>query len=109
MVKVLSYNLDFSQSNVILLYYNEPGQVGTSVTLPKESSVAQSFGYETLPNDFATVVILRVRKDSLPITIRNIYSYQETLTDYTMTSGNSIMLLISKCDGFRYQFLNRSI
>ena len=104
-----SYNLDFSQSNVILMYYNESGQVGTSVTLPKESSVAQSFGYETLPNDFATVVILRVREGSLPITIRNIYSYQETPTDYTMTSGNSIMLLISKCDGFRYQFLNRSI
>ena len=104
-----SYNLDFSQSNVILMYYNESGQVGTSVTLPTESSVAQSFGYETLPNDFATVVILRVREGSLPITIRNIYSYQETPTDYTMTSGNSIMLLISKCDGFRYQFLNRSI
>lgn len=101
-----TYSVDFSQNNIILMYYKESGYSGTTVTLPTESSVAYKFGLSSLPNDFATVVIFRVRKDSLPITLKDIYNQNEDLTDYKLAAGDSVMVLISKCDGFRYQILN---
>lgn len=101
-----TYSVDFSQNNIILMYYKKSGYSGTTVTLPTESSVAYKFGLSSLPNDFATVVIFRVRKDSLPITLKDIYNQNEDLTDYKLAAGDSVMVLISKCDGFRYQILN---
>lgn len=40
-----SYNVDFSQHNIILMYYNEPSYSGTEVTLPDEFSVAETVRY----------------------------------------------------------------
>ena len=103
-----SYSVDFSQHNIILMYYNESGYSGTEVTLPNEASVARQFGLSSLPADFATVVTFRVRTGSKNITLKGVYNHNEELTNYEMASGDSVTLLISKVDGFRYQILNHS-
>lgn len=103
-----SYSVDFSQHTIILMYYNRSGYSGTEVTLPPESSVARQFGLSSLPSDFAAMVTFRVRTGSLPITLKGIYNHNEDLTDYKMDDGDSVTLLISKADGFRYQILNHS-
>lgn len=103
-----SYSVDFSQHNIILMYYNQSGYSGTEVTLPSEASVARQFGLSSLPSDFAAVVTFRVRAGSLPITLKGIYNHNEDLTDYKMDDGDSVTVLISKADGFRYQILNHS-
>lgn len=103
-----SYSVDFSQHNIILMYYNQSGYNGTEVTLPTEASVARQFGLSSLPSDFAAVVTFRVRAGSLPITLKGIYNHNEDLTDYKMDDGDSVTVLISKADGFRYQILNHS-
>ena len=103
-----SYSVDFSQHNIILMYYNQSGYSGTEVTLPTEASVARQFGLSSLPDDFAAVVTFRVRTGSLPITLKGIYNHNEDLTDYKMDDGDSVTVLISKADGFRYQILNHS-
>lgn len=102
------YSVDFSQHNIILMYYNQSGYSGTEVTLPTESSVARQFGLSSLPSDFAAVVTFRVRTGSLPITLKGIYNHNEDQADYKMASGDSVTVLISKVDGFRYQILNHS-
>lgn len=103
-----TYSIDFSQRNIVLMYYNQSGYSGTTVELPSESSIASKFGLSSLPNDFATVVVFRVREGSLPITLKGIYSANESSTDYKMGPGDSLMVLITKVDGFRYQILNVS-
>lgn len=103
-----SYSVDFSQANVILMYFKKDKSSGVEVTLPSESSVAEKFGLTELPEDFATVVTFRVRAGSLPITLKGIYDHNENLTNYQMAEGDSVTVLISKVDGFRYQILNHS-
>lgn len=103
-----TYSIDFSQSNVILMYYYKNKTSGLEVELPSESSVAYKFGLSKLPDDFATIVIFRVREGSLPITLKGIYDHNEGLTNYKMAQGDSVQVLISKVDGFRYQILNHS-
>lgn len=102
------YTLDFSQHNIILMYYYDDNYSGTEVTLPTEASVARQFGLSSLPNDFATIVTFRVRPGSKPITLKGIYNANESSQDYKMDDGDSIMVLISKVDGFRYQILNHA-
>lgn len=103
-----NYSVDFSQRNIILMYYNQPNYSGTEVTLPTEASVARQFGMGSLPADFATVVTFRVRPDSKSITLLGIYNHNESLVNYKMEAGDSVIVLISKIDGFRYQILNHS-
>lgn len=103
-----SYSVDFSQANVILMYFKKDKSSGVKVTLPSESSVAEKFGLTELPEDFATVVTFRVRAGSLPITLDGIYDHNENLTNYKIAEGDSVTVLISKVDGFRYQILNHS-
>lgn len=103
-----TYSVDFSQHNVILMYYNQSGYSGTEVRLPNESSVACSFGMSTLPNDFAAIVTFRVREGSLPITLKGIYNANESSADYKLASGDAATVLITKIDGFRYQIINHS-
>lgn len=100
------YTLDFSQHNIILMYYNDPNYSGVEVSLPSEASVAWKFGLSSLPNDFATMVIFRVRTGSKKITLKGIYNHNEGIQNYDMLGGDSVMLLITKVDGFRYQILN---
>lgn len=100
------YTLDFSQHNIILMYYNDPNYSGVEVNLPSEASVAWKFGLSSLPNDFATMVIFRVRTGSKKITLKGIYNHNEGIQNYDMLEGDSVMLLITKVDGFRYQILN---
>ena len=102
------YTIDFSQNNIILMYYNDPNYSGIEVSLPTESSVARQFGLSTLPDDFATIILFRVRQGSLPITLKGIYNANESSTDYKMNAGDSIIVLISKIDGFRYQIINHA-
>lgn len=103
-----SYKVDFSQCNVILMYYNDPNYSGTNVKLPGELSVARQFGLSVLPDDFAATVTFRVRPGSKKITLQGIYNHNEALVDYGMESGDSVTVLITKIDGFRYQILNHS-
>ena len=103
-----NYKVDFSQHNIILMYYNQPNYSGTEVELPSEHSVASQFGLSTLPEDFAAIVTFRVRPGSKNITLKGIYNHNEGLTNYEMASGDSVTVLISKADGFRYQILNHS-
>lgn len=101
-----TYSIDFSQNNIILLYYNNPNYSSIEVTLPTESSVARQFGLSSLPTDFAATVIFRVRTGSKRIILKGIYNQNEGTQDYAMEQGDSVMLLITKADGFRYQILN---
>lgn len=103
-----TYSIDFSQANVILMYYQKEKTAGLEIELPSESSVAYKFGLSKLPDDFATIVIFRVRSGSLPITLKGIYNHNEDLTNYKMAPGDSVQVLISKVDGFRYQILNHT-
>lgn len=101
-----SYSLDFSQRNIVLLYYNNPNYDATEVMLPTESSVADKFGMNSLPDDFAAVVLFRVRSGSKRIILKGIYNHNEDSTDYPMEAGDSVLVLITKADGFRYQIIN---
>lgn len=103
-----SYEVDFSQYNVILMYYNDPNYSGTNIELPGELSVARQFGLSVLPDDFAATVTFRVRPGSKKITLQGIYNHNEALVDYGMEAGDSVTVLITKIDGFRYQILNHS-
>lgn len=103
-----SYKVDFSQHNVILMYYNDPNYSGMNVELPSEFSVARQFGLSVLPDDFAATVTFRVRPGSKRITLQGIYNHNEALVDYGMEAGDSVAVLITKIDGFRYQILNHS-
>ena len=103
-----SYKVDFSQCNVILMYYNDPNYSGTNVELPGELSVARQFGLSVLPDDFAATVTFRVRPGSKKIILQGIYNHNEALVDYGMEAGDSVTVLITKIDGFRYQILNHS-
>ncbi len=103
-----NYKVDFSQHNIILMYYNKPNYSGTEVELPTELYVANQFGMSSLPEDFAAIVTFRVRPGSKNITLKGIYNHNEGLTNYEMASGDSVTVLISKVDGFRYQILNHS-
>lgn len=102
------FDVDFSQSNIILMYFRKDKSAGAEVTLPDESVVAYNFGLSKLPDDFATIVTFRVRAGSLPIMLDGIYDHNENLTNYKMAEGDSVTVLISKADGFRYQILNHS-
>lgn len=102
------YTVDFSQHNVILMYYNQPNYDRASVNLPDEYSVCRQFGVSSLPSDFATVVIFRVRPGSKNIILNGIYNHNEGVQNYEMASGDSVMVLVTKVDGFRYQILNHS-
>lgn len=103
-----SCKVDFSQHNVILMYYNDPNYSGMNVELPSELSVARQFGLSVLPDDFAATVTFRVRPGSKRITLQGIYNHNEALVDYGMEAGDSVAVLITKIDGFRYQILNHS-
>ena len=103
-----SYKVDFSQHNVILMYYNDPNYSGMNVELPSELSVARQFGLSVLPDDFAATVTFRVRPGSKRITLQGIYNHNEALVDYGMEAGDSVAVLITKIDRFRYQILNHS-
>lgn len=102
------YTVDFSQYNVLLLYYNDANYSKAEVTLPSESSVSRQFGLSSLPSDFAAIVTFRVRPGSKNIILKGIYNHNESSQDYELASGDSIIVLITKVDGFRYQILNHS-
>lgn len=112
-VKILTftgngYTIDFSQHNVFLLYYTSSQYSKVEVTLPSEASVASKFGVHTLPENFGTILTFRVRTGSKNIVLKGIYNHNEGLVNYELASGDSIQVLVSKVDGFRYQILNHS-
>lgn len=112
-VKVLTftgsgYTVDFSQHTIFLMYYNDPNYSGVEVTMPTESSVARQFGLSSLPDNFGTILTFRVRTGSKNVTLKGIYNANEVSTNYTLGPGDSLQVLVSKVDGFRYQVLNHS-
>lgn len=97
---------NFSQHNIFLLYADS----NMTLSMPSEATVAKWFGYSSgvLPEDFGIILVFRVRKDSHNIFFENIYDANEYANRYELGSGDSIQILVSKADGFRYQVLNHS-
>ena len=90
------------------MYFNQPNYDKATVTLPNEASVCRQFGLNSLPSDFAALVTFRVRPGSKTIVLNGIYNHNEGIQNYEMASGDSVTVLITKADGFRYQILNHS-
>lgn len=97
-------SMDFSRYNVFLLGAS-PSNIG--LNLPTESTVASYFGLTSLPGDFSVMFTLHIRPWSYDITINNVYDWNANLINVTMVKGDTLTLLISKYDGFRYDVLNR--
>lgn len=100
--------IDFSKNNTVLLYYNDPDYGSVTINLPTESSVAEMFGYSdgVLPSKFATIVTFIVRSNSKNCILKGIYDHDDHISDYTLSPGDSVILLISKADGFKYNIIN---
>ena len=96
-------DFDFSKYSVYLLASNR----NMSLNLPTESTVASYFGLTSLPGDFSVMFTLHIRPWSYDITINNVYDWNANLINVTMVKGDTLTLLISKYDGFRYDVLNR--
>ena len=95
---------DFSRYNVFLLG-SSPSNI--QINLPNESSVAAMFNLLSLPDDFSLVFTLHVRNWSYDIRVNNVYDWNANLINVNLVKGDSLTLLISKYDGFRYDVLNR--
>lgn len=96
-------DMDLSRYSVFLLGSN--GRM--SLELPSESTVARMFKLSSLPVDFSLMFTLHIRSWSYDITINNVYDWNANLINVTMVKGDTLTLLISKYDGFRYDVLNR--
>ena len=96
-------DMDLSRYSVFLLGSN--GRM--SLELPSESTVASMFKLSSLPVDFSLMFTLHIRPWSYDITINNVYDWNANLINVTMVKGDTLTLLISKYDGFRYDVLNR--
>lgn len=99
-----SYNLDLSQSNAILIYC--PSQSYT-INLPNEKSVCTMFGFNTLPSDFAYMFTIVAYPGTKAFTIPNVINHNNDNVSFDMGQGDSVMLLLTKIGGFRYQLINR--
>ncbi|MFA6726593.1 MAG: hypothetical protein WCS17_00040 [Prevotella sp.] len=97
-----SYSVDFSQASIFMLFASS----ASSVTLPSEDSVAYKFGYTKLPDNFGTLVLFKVRPGSSSIRLDGIYNSNDGLQNFDMAQGDSVWVLISKIDGFRYSIIN---
>lgn len=96
-------DMDLSRYSVFLLGSN--GRM--SLELPSESTVARMFKLSSLPVDFSLMFTLHIRPWSYDIIINNVYDWNANLINVTMVKGDTLTLLISKYDGFRYDVLNR--
>jgi hypothetical protein len=97
-----SYTIDFSQANIFLIYASRQ----YNIILPEEAAVAKMFSLSSLPNDFGFIATLKMRTGSAKVTLKNIFNPDESLSNYDLSEGDSIMLLVTKKDGFRYNVLN---
>ena len=94
---------DFSKYSVYLIASDRY----MGLNLPDESTVASYFGLTSLPSDFSLMFTLHVRHWSYDIRVNNVYDWKANLINIDMVNGDSLTLLISKYDGFRYDVLNR--
>ena len=94
---------DFSKYSVYLIASDRY----MGLNLPDESTVASYFGLTSLPSDFSLMFTLHVRHWSYDIRVNNVYDWNANLININMVKGDSLTLLISKYDGFRYDVLNR--
>lgn len=94
---------DFSKYSVYLIASDRY----MGLNLPDESTVASYFGLTSLPSDFSLMFTLHVRPWSYDIRVNNVYDWNANLINIDMVKGDSLTLLISKYDGFRYDVLNK--
>ena len=99
-----SYQIDFAQSNRFRLFATQR----FSINLPNEQSVARMFSLSELPVEFSTVFMIRVAPGSQRVVLNGIYNQNENLSNIEMAPGDSIILEVSKIDGFRYNLINFS-
>ena len=97
-----SYRIDFAQSNRFRLFATQR----FSINLPNETSVARMFSLSELPVDFSTVFMIRIAPGSQRVVLNGIYNQNEELSNIEMAPGDSIILEVSKIDGFRYNLIN---
>lgn len=97
------YTIDFSQANIFFVYAN-----GTyNINLPTASSVAQMFGYSSLPSDFACIITFVYNYNwGGHINIMNVRNQNGGMSNYGMERGDSITLLCSNYPTFHYQIIN---
>lgn len=96
------WTLDFSANSIFLM----TSTVDISLSMPTESQVRDMFGLSSLPSNFGMIVTFKGVSGSSRITLKNIYDRNENLRDYTIAPGDSIQILISKVNGFRYNCIN---
>lgn len=97
-----TYQIDFSQSLVYAVF----ATTYATVTLPDEQSVARMFSLTKLPDDFAALVLFKIRTYSKHVIFEGIYNQHEVLKNLELNAGDSMLLLISMTDGFRYNLIN---
>lgn len=95
--------MDLSRYSVFFLGTN--GRM--SLNLPSESDVARMFNLSSLPVDFSLIFTLHIRPWSYDIIINNVYDWNANLINIPMVKGDTLTLMISKYDGFRYDAINR--
>ena len=66
------------------------------------------FSLSELPVEFSTVFMIRVAPGSQRVVLNGIYNQNENLSNIEMAPGDSIILEVSKIDGFRYNLINFS-
>ena len=99
------YTIDFSAANIFCVYANAT----YNVTLPSASSVANMFGYSSLPSDFAYVFTLFYSYNwGGRVNIMNVRNQNGGTTNYGMEKGDSLTLLCCNYPSFHYQLLNYS-
>jgi hypothetical protein len=97
------YHINFAQSNIFLIYTD----IYRDIILPTETQVKGMFINTINKNeDFGFVVIFKMRAGSQQVVLRDIYNENETLSDYPMSPGDSVMLLVTTIGGFKYSILN---
>ncbi len=98
-----SYSVDFAANNIILMY----SASAVTITMPTESQIKSQFGLSTMDEDFATLLIFKVRTGSATITLTGLYDCDGNSTNIAMYQGDAMTVLITNCDGFQYQIISR--
>lgn len=99
------YTIDFSQNDLFFVY----GSQDFNVNLPDASSVAQMFGYSSLPSNFACQFKLIYNYDwGYELVFTGIKDQNGNHTNVPMRKGDVLELLCANYPSFHYQLLYRS-
>lgn len=106
-----TYTIDLSQYNIYMMI---PNSSNIGVNLPNLQSIQNQFSYSSLPADASKGLYFGVRFTLIypkgasggAIIINNVYNQDGNLTNWEMTSGDTLDLLVTNYNGFHYQVIN---